>query len=64
MTFVPGEVRKYLASGKHESSAGKVVHMIDPVTHEKLYYVTNEEGLDVIEKESNINPAERTKPVV
>ena len=64
MTFMPGEIRKYLASGKHESSAGKVVHMIDPVTHEKLYYVTNEAGLDVMLRESEVNPQDRTKPVV
>lgn len=63
LTFLPGEIRKYLASGQYESSVGKTVHVIDPITKEKLYYRTTEEGLHEVVRESMLAPDEKTEPV-
>ena len=63
LTFLPGEIRKYLASGNFESAVGKTVHQIDPVTKEKLYYKTVEGELTEIVKESELSPEDRSEPV-
>jgi hypothetical protein len=63
LTFLPGEIRKYLASGQIESSVGKTVHVMDPVTKEKLYYRTTEDGLHEVVRESLLAPDEKKEPV-
>ena len=57
LTFLPGELRKYLATGNFASSVGKTVHLVDNVTGEKLYYKTMEDGVTkkVTEKELDSN---------
>lgn len=61
-TFLPGQWKYYFAPGNIDSSVGKTMHMVDPITKEGLYY-KNEEGLVKIVKESELALSERTNPV-
>ena len=63
LTFLPAEVRKYVANGNFESCVGKTIHQIDPISKEKLYYKQNDEGLTELKQESELHPEERTDPV-
>lgn len=38
LTFLPGEIRKYFATGQVDSSICQVVHLKDPTTKKKLFY--------------------------
>lgn len=38
LTYLPSEIRKYLAPGNIESSVGKTVQLKDPVSGKKLYW--------------------------
>lgn len=64
LTFLPGEVRKYLASGNYDSCVGRTVHLIDPISKKKLYYVMNEAGFHEKVTEDKIKPGQEAEPVM
>ncbi len=64
LTFIPGEIRKYLASGNFDSCVGKTMHLIDPISKKKLYYVINEAGFHEKVTEDQIKPGQNAEPVI
>lgn len=64
LTFLPGEIKKYFASGNFESSVGRVVHATDPFSKKKLYYIQNDAGLTEIVDEDEITYDKKTQPVL
>lgn len=64
LTFLPGEIRKYLASGNFDSCVGKVQHLIDPITKKPLYYHKNAAGLTEKVTEDKLSKGEEREPVL
>lgn len=61
---MPGEIRKYLASGNFDSCVGKVQHLIDPITKKPLYYHKNAAGLTEKVTEDKLKAGEEREPVL
>ena len=64
LTFLPAEIKKYFARGDIDSSVGRVVHMTEPFTGKKLYYITNDAGLTEVVNEDELTYDQKTRPVI